>query len=87
MFQFKQINLKQQMSPNMDLVKGILSGFHTARKMNGRIIFQYVKGHQDNKKDTLTPAEVLNIHADKFATEDLKKAVVKDIKLSTDNAM
>jgi ribonuclease HI len=52
-FRFKKINLKQQTAPNMDLIKGIISGFHEVRKNLGRMVFEHVDGHQDRQKKVI----------------------------------
>jgi ribonuclease HI len=83
----KKINLKQQMSPNMDLIREILTSTKQIKGKNGNIRLVHIDGHQDRKKKHLSELAELNVQADLLATKGLKKQTEKDIVLTNNKAV
>jgi hypothetical protein len=83
---YRKINLKEQLAPNMDLIKGITNNFHKVRKNNGLITFQFIESHQDKMGKKLSEMAELNVKADQLATEGLTRKKVADFQQSTDKA-
>jgi hypothetical protein len=83
----KRINLKQQMSPNMDIIREIILCLKQIKVNNGYIRLIHIDGHQDKKKKQLSKFAELNVQADFLATQGLEKRAVKDIILTNDSAV
>jgi Cu/Zn superoxide dismutase len=91
-----KISLKQLLSPNIDLIKGIIGMYHKVRKNNGLIQFTYIEGHQDKKKEkghkdkkkeNLSDLAALNVEADLLATKGLAESPVQDSIQTSDKAI
>jgi hypothetical protein len=75
------------MSPNMDIIKGVISIFHEIWRNNGMVIFQYIEGHQDWKRGQIDDSAQLNVLADRLATKGLSKPPIIALNLLAENAV
>jgi hypothetical protein len=82
-----KINLKTHLSPNMDIIKGIIEGIKTVKSNNGYIKLRHIRGHQDRHNKYVEGNAALNVEADNLATKGLLQPSIKDFNLPTDQGV
>jgi hypothetical protein len=81
----KKLTLKQHYMANIDVLRAIEIYLNYLKKRwRCNIYLSHVKGHQDKHNKTKSSDELINIQADKMATEGLKKNNVSNILLPGD---
>jgi hypothetical protein len=81
------ISMKTQLSPNVDLIKGNITGIKTVKMNNGTILVNHIIGHHDKKNKAVDGIADLNIQADSGATKGLQQSTIKDVNLPSENAL